>query len=289
MNRTIRNITSTVLIFNSPVYREGRRLAAEAVTEEEKAAARAYKRILTGTIILVTMMCVTLVFSIVLLFLNLEDGGRRYGTVQEDGVTVQYVQGTLHTATLEELGLESYEMAAGDRVVLFFDSVDDTLRTAYPKAVYDQETEISVYILCFSMLFSITLLLFYALYICRYTAYGRDWYLYIRSLDSDGPNPEYTRWQKVILYTIIILIAAVLLWPQLMNLYRHARNLHEIHTSDQVLSDVKEDAEQASEMQSALDEMQSEIESENGAVQDALQEADDASEKIQDILDHIDE
>ncbi|MBQ8515701.1 MAG: hypothetical protein IJ496_09925 [Ruminococcus sp.] len=289
MNRTIRDITSTVLIFNSPVFREGRRLAAEAVTEKEKAAARAYKRILTGTIILVTLMCVALISCTVLLFLNLEDGIRRYGTVQEDGVTVQYVQGTIQTAALETLGLESYEMASGDRVVLFFDSVEDTLLAAYPKEIYDQKMEIPVCILGFSMLFFITLLLFYALYICRYTDYGRDWYLYLRSLYGSEQKPEYTRRQKVILYAVTILFAALLLWPQLMNLCENAKNLYKVHTFGQLLSDGKVNAAQASEMQSALDEMQSEIESENGAVQDALQEADDASEKIQDILDQMGE
>lgn len=161
--------------------KKGKKLLSSAETPEEKAAARAYKRVSIGTVVLVLALVVGLaiLMPICMTSLQMEDGPSRMGTVQSDG-QIRYTDGVHIFLPQEELEVQDYGLQPGDDVMVYFDPVTEEPTSAYPYALFEEHMNDRISIMLGYMVLMVVILLVYAIVICRYTPFGSAWYLYCR-------------------------------------------------------------------------------------------------------------
>lgn len=134
-------------------------------TEEEVLAAKSFQSFFTLTYIITGLAAIVLAVAV---FVSLAgDMGvgfssvEQYGTVKGD--SVRYVQNTMKYIGIEELGLDPADLEEGDRVILFFDSRDDTLIGAVSDKAYKEDWNRRLLTLLGSMSGSVLILVIWAL------------------------------------------------------------------------------------------------------------------------------
>lgn len=258
--------------------REGHKLTKTAQTPEELAAAKAYRRVMWGTVILVLFFVAVLFVTIFWAFSAHDGTGstHRTGTVQEDG-TVRYIQNDYHYLTLEELGLADAGLQTKDKVTLGFDHKDKLVYAA-PAAVYQAEQDLRFGVVIGIMILMIVTLLFYAIVICRFTSFGSAWYRYIRML-KQKEEQELPLKVKIVIYAISTVIALIICAPQIADIVENIQHMQRIEQFSSFLDSARDAADKASDISENL---------ENITVNpDALQDVKDATDKINDILDKM--
>lgn len=222
-------------------------LEKENKTAEETAAAGAFRRIMTGILILVAAMFTSLCIVLVWFDPVLNGGSRRYGTVVKSH-KVRYVEETNQYAGFGDLGLEGYALEEGDRVILFFNSRTDEFEAAYPQDWYDQYTETRVGIIIGTVMMWITLLLLYAV-ICRITPFGMAWFQYSRSslqLKKESPA-DMTPGARAAAYVFIVIMMLITCWPQFAGLMENLAEMREIGAFGEILPELTKETENAEE------------------------------------------
>ncbi len=258
---------------------EGKRLCGYAENDEQREAAAAYRRVKIGTALLTAGLMLSLVLVTVLNFPVLASGNVRYGRVQADG-KISYVQNEMKYAAPEELGLSGFDLQSGDRVIIYFKGSDDTVIGAYPKAYVDDFTVSRLkYILLYALL-CVTLIIVFALVICRLTPFGRPWYLYCRKLKQLS-EPKLSLGKRVAVNIISVAAALLICSPQLMAIIGEVRHLQEIEAMNKIYRDASEAADKADKITEALDSMNT-----DGA-DSAVEDAKNAADKIRDALSEI--
>lgn len=257
----------------------GRELCRNASSEEEIRAANAYRRVFAGTIVLAVGFAVALIAVMLLNMPFLDSGTTRYGTVQSDG-SIRYVQNDIKYASAEELGLSDFAPESGDRVVIFFDG-SDNIKSAYPKEYYDEYTKSRLMLILMTALLGITVLIVYALVICRVTPFGRDWYLYCRKIRELG-EPKLSKKQNVAIYAVSLVVSLIVCAPQIANLVGEIQRMQEIEAFGRTISDAREAAGRAQEMTDKLDGLNSRLSSDS-----ALEDAKNAADNVREIADSL--
>lgn len=257
-------------------------LIKSAKTPEEKAAARAFKRILAGTLTLILALVLGLMvlMPMCLTQLELEDGPSRTGTVQADG-QIRYTDNVHIFLSQEELEAETYGLQPGDKVVIYFDAATGEPTSGYPSAVFDQHQNTRLGILMGFVVVMAVLLLMYALVICRCTPFGSAWYQYQRKQrekdDSDIPLRA-----KLVIYAVSAVIAIAVCWPQIRNLADQFQKMQRIEAVQELIQSGQAAADQAEAMADALETV-----GQSGGAENAVSDAEDAAEAIREILDSL--
>lgn len=262
--------------------KRGRELLASAQTPEEQAAARAYKRVTVGTIVIVLAFVLGLMIltPFCLTSLNLEEGPSRVGTVQSDG-QIRYTDNVHVFLSQEELEAQDYGLQPGDKVVIYFDPVTDEPTSAYPYALYEHHTNTRLGILLGYVVLMVVAILVYAIVICRYTSFGSAWYLYCKK-QRQAEAEEIPLRAKIVIYAIATVIALVVCWPQLESIIENVREDRRIGALSQQIQDAQAAAEQAEDLAENLATV-----GQNDEIQEAVSDAGSAAENIRDILDAI--
>ena len=257
----------------------GKELLRSAETEEEKAAAQAYKRVTYGTIILVLAMVLVLmiVTPMCIIPLELEEGLSRIGTLQDDG-QVRYTDNVHVYISLEELEAQDYGLQPGDKVKIYFDPVTEEPTSGYPYAVFEEHMNIRLGVLLGSVVVIIVVLLVYAIVICRYTSFGSAWYRYQRK-QQEKEEEDIPLRAKIVIYAISVVIALVICWPSIQGIVENITKGNELR--DMVQS-AQEAGDKASEMADGIETV-----GQDSDVQDAVSDAGDAAGNIGDILDEL--
>ena len=140
-------------------------LGKENKTEEEARAAKSFKRFFISTIIVVLVTLTAMGASAVASFgsddADLLYETKRYGTVEGD--SVWYIKNIKQYLSLEEFGLDEYNLQDGDRVVLFFNSPEDELIDAMPKSVYEDNENKVLSVLPIAMAIAVVVIVVFAL------------------------------------------------------------------------------------------------------------------------------
>ncbi|MGN0386428.1 MAG: hypothetical protein ACI4EX_11175 [Lachnospiraceae bacterium] len=147
-------------------------------TEEEKRAAKSFLHFFVMTIIISFLVVVGMAVGVLVSQMNNMGNGfngvKRDGTVKGD--SVRYVQNTLQYVSIKELGLEEDGLEEGDRVVLFFDHVNDNIIGAVSGKEYQQNEYKSIWMLLGSMGAGVLILIFWGL-AGRYTC-GKEFSIF---------------------------------------------------------------------------------------------------------------
>lgn len=263
-------------VFSISAIKQGKQLEATAQTADEIAAAKAFRRVFYGTIAIVTAYVIGLlaVFFFNMPFLG--SGDKRYGTVQEDG-SVRYIQDVEKYASQESLGLSEFQLSAGDRVIIFFDK-NDTISEAYPKEYHDSYTETRLFAILGSALLGLTLILIYALIICRLTPFGSAWYRYLKKITA-GQEVNTSPKANALIYVVSLLVALVICLPQIVGILNNLKRMAEINEFGQTIKNAQQAADDAESMIDNLDDLDEKLESNSG-----IDAAQSASDKIHDIM-----
>lgn len=262
--------------------KKGKKLLSSAETPEEKAAARAYKRVSIGTVVLVLALVVGLaiLMPICMTSLQMEDGPSRMGTVQSDG-QIRYTDGVHIFLPQEELEVQDYGLQPGDDVMVYFDPVTEEPTSAYPYALFEEHMNDRISIMLGYMVLMVVILLVYAIVICRYTPFGSAWYLYCRQQRKAEAEDIPLR-AKIVIYAIATVIALAVCWPQIMGIVENIQESQRIGAMAEQIRDAQAAADQAAGMAENLATV-----GQNGEVQEAVSNAESAAGNIKDILDSI--
>lgn len=134
-------------------------------TEEEVRAAKSFQWFFTLTCIITGLTAIVLAVAVFVSLAGDMGAGfssvERYGTVKGD--SVRYVQNTMKYIGIEELGLDPADLEEGDRVILFFDSRDDTLISGVSDKAYEEDWNRRLLTLLGSMGGSVLILVIWAL------------------------------------------------------------------------------------------------------------------------------
>lgn len=258
----------------------GKKLSKSAATPEEIAAAKAYKRVTWGTVILVLFFVVAVLIS-TFWALSAEDSlgsVRRTGTVQQDGI-VRYIHNDAHYLTLEEIGLKDAGLQPGDKVTLGFDHKDNLI-SAVPTAIRQAEQDLRFGILVGVMILMVVVLLVYALVICRYTAFGSAWYRYLRKL-KQKEEQELPLKTRIVIYAISTVIALIICAPQISDIVGNIQKMQRIEQFGKMIDSAEDAAQKAQDITDKLDDITVDP--------DVLKDAADASQTIRDILENMKE
>ena len=270
------NIRLIFCAFSMPAIRRGIQLEATAQTEDEIAASKAFRRVFYGTIAIVTAYVIGLlaVFFCNMPFLG--SGDKRYGTVQEDG-SVRYIQNVEKYASQESLGLSGYHLSEGDRIIIFFDK-NDAITKAYPKEYYDSYTETRLFTILGFALLGLTLILIYALIICRLTPFGSAWYRYLKKITT-GHEDDTPPKTKALIYVVSLLTALIICLPQIAGILHNAKRMAEINEFGQTIKNAQQAADNAENIINNLEGLDDKLDINSG-----LDAALSASDKIHDIM-----
>lgn len=262
----------------------GAELMRSAQTPEEVAAARAYKRIMVGTVVLILVLVVGLaiLMPLCLTSLELEKGDSRIGTVQADG-QVRYTKNVHVFVSQEELELEHYGLQPGDRVVIYFDSVTEEITSGYPYALFERHTNIRLGLMVGYMVLMVVILLLYILVVCPLTPFGSAWFDY-RKKQKKPEAEQIPLRAKIVIYAISAVIAIVICWPQISNLAEEIGQMRRIGAVQQLIQDGQDAAASAENMAQALETV-----GQNDETGDALEEAENAAKLIGEILDSMED
>lgn len=197
------------------------------MTEEEQDVVKAYHRILGGTfgLCILIIIAFSAFFTLTVIRTPIGNhGDKRYGTVQSDGM-IRYVQNTNQYRTQDELGLSEYELMPGDRIVMLFDAGTGSLMAAYPQKLWDELEErmlvsgAAVFGVC------IAVLLFYAVFICRATSWGKPLWSWLPTQPEwQKELAEEKEWKnaslglKFAVMAVVFVLAGIILWPQISEL-----------------------------------------------------------------------
>ncbi|MBQ4165673.1 MAG: hypothetical protein IJD85_05055 [Oscillospiraceae bacterium] len=262
-------------VLHIPTMKKGMKLGFEAHTAEEIAAAKAFKRVFTGVIIITVLYVVGLVAMFLCNIPFLDSGTRRNGTVQQNG-SVKYVQNTEKFVSQESLGLSEVELSEGDKIIIFFDK-DDNINSAYPKAYYDSYTETRVFAILGYALIGITVILIYALIICRLTPFGSAWCEYLRKNSENTQELPLRR--RVIINIVSVAVAVLICMPQLIGIIENARRMEEINEFGKTIKQAQQAADYAERVTENLEGLDEKLDSNSG-----LDNANEASDRIHDIM-----
>lgn len=263
-------------VLHIPTMKKGMQLSSEAHTAEEIAAAKAFKRVFVGIVIIAVLYVVGLVAVFLCNVPFLDSGTRRNGTVQRNG-SVKYVQNTEKFVSQESLGLSEFELSEGDRIVIFFDK-DDTISSAYPKDYYDSYTETRIIAILGYALLGITVILIYALIVCRLTPFGSAWYEYLKKLSSENTQELPLR-RRVIINIVSVAVAVLICMPQLIGIIENARRMEEINEFGKTIKQAQQAADYADRVTENLEGLDEKLDSNIG-----LDNAQNASDRIHDIM-----
>lgn len=173
---------AAVIMRGLPVIKKGLQLSKKNnKTEEEAAAARSFQRFYRWTWIIVITLTVLLIPIMIYALTSFESSSyTRLGTVMEDG-TVRYNQNNeMQYKTLEELGLEGYNLEKGNLVVLIFESYEGALTGAVPKSDYeDNSASVSNERLIIMFVYIVFMLITFVLWaIAGRNTVGLDFYVF---------------------------------------------------------------------------------------------------------------
>lgn len=256
----------------------GFELESYAQTEEQLAAAKAFRRVFVGTVAITVIFVLGMIAMFVFFNPFPDSGTKRYGTVEAN--RVNYIQNTERSVSVSSLGLEEYGLSDGDRVVIFFDAKDN-IRSAYPKEYLDGYTETRLYAILGYTLLGITLLLVYALIICRLTPFGSAWYLYLAKQKND--SAEVVKPKRRAAITIIsVIIALLICLPQIIGIINNIQRMIEINEFGRLIKDTQQAADYADKITENLEGLDGKLESNSG-----LDNANAASDRIHDIMAEI--
>lgn len=256
----------------------GQELCRSAQTPEEVAAARAYKRVMTGSIVLVLVLVVILgiLTPICLTSLEMEKGISRIGVVQED-YSVRYINNVYVYISLEELEAENYGLQPGDKVKIYFSLGTEEPTSGYPYDVFEAHQNTRIGILLGTMVLMIVVLLVYGIVICRYTSFGSAWYRYCRK--QQEKEEDIPLRAKIVIYAVSTVIALVICWPSIKSIVANITKGDELRSSIQA---AQEAAGTASDMVENLETV-----GQNSDVEDAVSDAGEAAGNIGSILDDL--
>lgn len=256
----------------------GQELCRSAQTPEEIEAARAYKRVVTGTIVLVLALVVVLgiLTPICMSHLELEEGISRIGVVQED-YSVRYIDNVAVYISLEELEAQDYGLRPGDKVKIYFSLGTEEPTSGYPYDIFEAHQSTSIGILLGSVALMIVVLLVYAIVICRYTPFGSAWYRYCRK--QQEKEEDIPLRAKIVIYAVSAAITLVICWPSIQSIVENVTKGNELRDS---IQSAQEAADEASDMAEDLETV-----GQNSDVQDAVSDAGEAAGNIGSILDDL--
>ena len=233
--------------------KKGKKLLSSAETPEEKAAARAYKRVSIGTVVLVLALVVGLaiLMPICMTSLQMEDGPSRMGTVQSDG-QIRYTDGVHIFLPQEELEVQDYGLQPGDDVMVYFDPVTEEPTSAYPYALFEEHMNDRISIMLGYMVLMVVILLLYILVVCPLTPFGSAWFDY-RKKQKKPEAEQIPLRAKIVIYAISAVIAIVICWPQISNLAEEIGQMRRIGAVQQLIQDGQDAAASAENMAQALE------------------------------------
>jgi hypothetical protein len=127
-------------------------------SEEELEAANSFKKWMKAIFTLIGIAVVLLGGSVVYMTIVFAktDGIERNGTVEGD--SVRYFHNEEVHVSLSEIGINPSEVNEGDRIILLFDYRTDTFQEAILRDTYDKETNMVVYVIVGSLIFSVVML-----------------------------------------------------------------------------------------------------------------------------------
>lgn len=269
----------SVIISGSKASKEGVELCRNASSEREIKAARAFRRVLAGAIVLAVCFAAVLLVVMFINISSINSENDRYGSVQDDG-SIRYTDNGFKYVSAEELGLSDAGLKAGDGVVIFFDS-SDNITSAYPKEYYDEYTGSRLMAIILTLLLGGTVIIIYALVICRLTPFGRDWYLYCR--EKKGlEEQKLSKKQNAAIYAVSLAVSLIVCAPQIVNLVGEIQRMQEIEAFGRTISDAREAAGRAQEMTDKLDGLNSRLSSDS-----ALEDAKNAADNVREIADSL--
>lgn len=258
-----------------PTMKAGFELEACAQTEEQFSAAKAFRRVFVGTLAITVIFVLGMIAMFVFFNPFLDSGTKRYGTVEAD--RVNYIHNTETSVSVSSLGLEEYGLSDGDRVVIFFDA-QDNIRSAYPKEYFDGYTETRLYAILGYAMAGVTLILVYALIICRLTPFGSAWYQYLAKLRSDSAEAVAPK-RRAAITIICVIVALLICLPQLIGIINNIQRMAEINEFGRLIKDTKQVADYADKVTENLEGLDEKLESNSG-----LDKANSASDRIHDIM-----
>lgn len=252
--------------------KKGKLLCKTARTPEEKAAAAAFKRVLTGTIVLVAVLIMGLAIVMSWSILNLESTGR-IGTVQSDG-QIRYIHNTPQYISQEELNLQQWNLQPGDEVYIYTDSVTDEVTGGMPCAVVEYRNNTRFGIMLGYIILMIVVLPVFALVICRLTVFGSAWYQYCLKQEKEDAEEIPPR-VKLIINVIALGIAVLMCWSEITDLVHNIQKLQDVGAMAEAVQTAREEAQGYID---ALEDLDVTVDVEDAA---------DAADKIGDILDDL--
>lgn len=254
--------------------RTGRALMnKENKTPFEAEAAKAYRRTLIGTVILVVMMVVVTFFVVFAFLPDMGSNVARYGRV-ENGM-IRYIHNDVTYVEPEAVGLSAFDLSENQRITLFFNSVTDKITEAYPTEYVEKYQNTGIAIIIGNMVAWIVILLLYALVICRLTPFGRAWTEYCLRLKEK--EPKLSKKANFVLSSIALVIAIVIALPQLTELLGHMQRMRDIDRQRSIIQQGLAAGEAADKTIENLENMQ--------PVEVDTQGVNDAAERIRQLLD----
>lgn len=254
--------------------RAGRALMhKENKTPFEAESAKAYRRTLIGTLILVALMVVVTVYVVFAFLPDMGTNVTRTGRV-ENGM-IRYIHNDVTYADPQELGLSAFDLSENQKITLFFDSVTDEITEAYPTEYVQRYQNTGIAIILGNMVAWIVILLIYALVVCRLTPFGRAWTEYC--IKQKAKEPKLSRKANLALSGIALVIALVIALPQLTELFGHMQRMRDIDRQRSIIQQGLAAGEAAGEMIENLENMQ--------PAEADIQDVNDAAERIRQLLD----
>ena len=169
-------------------------------TEEEERAAKSFQCFFSLTCIITGLAAIVLAVAVFVSLAGDTGAGfssvERYGTVKGD--SVRYVQNTMKYIGIEELGLDPAVLEEGDRVILFFDSRDDTLIGAVSDKAYKEDWNRRLLTLLGSVSGSVLILVIWAL-AARCTV-GREFSIFYALYHKRGQDAVWCQDSRQSLY-----------------------------------------------------------------------------------------
>lgn len=183
----MRDLSEICLLLNLHKWSRGFRLGSLLLKKQNKTAeeveiVKSYKIVLRNAVVF-TFLCVMIIaFAIVSLFSSAPMNGdvKRYGTVIENN-TVRYVQNTMQTITLKDLGINHQAVSEGDRIILFFDH-NDRIIGAVPEKAANKDASEKMTVFLTAFIGSVVVLVILTVIMKRTS--GRKWYGWIDDDDA---------------------------------------------------------------------------------------------------------
>lgn len=253
---------------------------ASSTDEQDIKAYKALKRMLKAAPIALVLFLVSTIVGMAFALYQMPSylhEAKRYGTVTDDGM-ITYVQNERMYKTPEEVGLENYDLVAGEEVTLYFTSTTDELIIAVPES---QDNTDEYYMNLLLVTFAPgACYIFFLFVIQRFTPFGSDYYKYLKRHKAKYIKEKTPLWINIVSFILPIFICLFLLSFSLLHLVGHIQRTQRIQQTSDAIHGA---ADAADKLTDSMDKVTGELEN-----IDTSEHSDAVSEDAQNIKDILD-